>query len=524
MRIERRVLLAMLAILASSACNQSPEAREAKYLEKGKTEFSKKNYAVAVLDFKNAAAAKPWDAEPHYQLGLAYLAANDVKSADADLKQATDLNPRHVGAQLKLAELMVSSHDKATLEEAQKHAQAVLALLPEDADALNVLARTDLRLGKPESAQSWVERATRKSPGNVTSWVVLAEVKLARKDVVGAENALRQACANAPKSAEAKTYLGKFYLAHDRAPEAEQQFREALAIDPKSGPALVDLGDMQVKAGKTDEAEQTYRQATALPDNKYRSLHAESLFNSGKRDQAVAEFEKLAAADPADVNLRTKLVDAYLALNRAGDAEKVLTAAVKKNGTDVIALMERGKIYLNSGKYAEAQADMTLVLRYRKDAAEAHYVLARVGQARSNAPVQKEELEEALKIDPAYLSARVDLATMLLSSRDAQAALLLGRRGAEGSDERHSANSEAELGTFGPWAESGGAQGNRPGAGYGESSRGAGAGCGHEAGPERLCRSPEVGRRGAEQDARGYDGALRAGAELCGAEADSGRS
>ena len=57
-----------------SACTQSPQAKEAKYLEKGKKEFEKKNYAVAILHFKNAMAAQPRDAEPYYQLGLAHMA------------------------------------------------------------------------------------------------------------------------------------------------------------------------------------------------------------------------------------------------------------------------------------------------------------------------------------------------------------------------------------------------------------------------------------------------------------------
>ena len=109
----------------------------------------------------------------------------------------------------------------------------------------------------------------------------------------------------------------------------------------------MELGAMQVKAGQTDQAEQTYRQAAALPEKQYKPVHAQFLFESGKRDQAVAEFQKLAAADPADLNLRTKLVETYLALNRASDAEKVLTAAVKKNGLDQDALMRRSSIYMD---------------------------------------------------------------------------------------------------------------------------------------------------------------------------------
>src|SRR5271165_5340238 len=129
MRFGRKAFWAVAAILMLSACNQSPEAKEARFLEKGRKEFEKRNYAVAILHFKNAAEAKPWDGEPHYRLGLSYLAGNDFKSAASEFKTAADLNPRHTGAQLKLAELMAGSRNKGSLEEAKKHAQAVLALL-----------------------------------------------------------------------------------------------------------------------------------------------------------------------------------------------------------------------------------------------------------------------------------------------------------------------------------------------------------------------------------------------------------
>jgi len=431
MRFKRRALWALaailtLAILMLSGCNLSPDAKEASFLEKGKKEFEKKNYAVAILHFKNASEAKPWDAEPHYQLGLSYLGLNDFKSAFAALTKATELNPRHTGAQLKLAEVMnAGSRNKGSLEEAQKHARAVLALLPDDAGALNVLAVTDLRLGKPKSAQSDLERALRKSPGDVMSWVGLAQVKLALQDVAGAENALLQASAKAPKSPEARTYLGEFYLAHGKVPEAEQQFRQALSIDPKNGEALMRLGAMQAKAGKADQADETYRQAAALPGWQYRPVHAEFLFQSGKRDQAVGEFAKLAAANPEDSNLRTKLVEAYLTMNRTSDAEKVLTAAVKKNGLDEDALMRRSRIYLNAGKYTQAEADLNQVLRFRKDSTQAYYLLAKVSQGRANAAKEKQALEEALKIDPTFLAARIDLAKALLASRSAAPALTL---------------------------------------------------------------------------------------------------
>jgi tetratricopeptide (TPR) repeat protein len=413
-----------MAVLVLSAC-ASPQAREAKYLETGKKEFEKKNYGVAILHFKNAAAAQPMDAEPYYQLGLANLAANDINTAGSYFRKATDLNPKHTGAQLRLAELMATSGSKEFVEEAQKRTREVLALLPDDVDALDVLAFTDLRLGKPESAEADLQQALRKSPGHLKSWAALAQVRMARKDVAGAEEALKQASTQAPKSAEPKIYLGDFYLSQNKTAEAEQQFRQALALDPQNGPALMNLATMQVRAGQSDQAEQTYQQISALPEKQYKPIHAQFLFQSGKRDQAIAEFEKLTAADPEDRNLRTELVQAYLAVNRVGDAERVLTAALKKNGLDVDALIQRSRIYLNSGKYAEAQADLNQVLHFRSNSAEAHYLLAKVSQGRADSALQKQELGQALKLDPTFLLARVELAQALLASQGAQSALQL---------------------------------------------------------------------------------------------------
>ena len=425
MQLKRTTLFAGLAILVFSGCSQSPQVREARYLEKGRKEFQQKNYAVAVLHFKSAVQAQPRDAEPYYQLGLTYLASNDFDRAASSFQRASELNPKHTGAQLKLAELMSTSRNKETVQEAQRRSQDVLALLPEDTDALNVLAFTELRLGKPESAEAHLEQALRKSPSHLKSSVALAQARLVRKDVAGAEEALKQAAAQAPKSPEPRVYLGGFYLSLGRTAEAEQEFRRALEIDPKHGPALLSLGAMQARAGQPEKAEQTYRLVSALPEKQYKPIHALFLFQSGKGGEAVAEFEKLSKADPADRNLRTDLVKAYLATNRVGDAEKVLTAALKKNGLDTDAMLQRSRIYLASGKYAEAQTDLNQVLHFRSTSAEAHYLLAKVRQGRGETAIQQQELGETLRLDPGLLTARLELAQALIANRGAESALKL---------------------------------------------------------------------------------------------------
>src|SRR5437763_60294 len=136
MKFKQRVFWAIVVVMTLSACTQSPQAKEAKFLEKGRKEFEKKNYAIAVLHFKTAMAAQPMDAEPYYQLGLTYLAVNDPNSAGRHFMKATELNPKHTGAQLKLAELMSISQSKELVENAQKRSLDVLSALPDNIDAL----------------------------------------------------------------------------------------------------------------------------------------------------------------------------------------------------------------------------------------------------------------------------------------------------------------------------------------------------------------------------------------------------
>src|SRR5215471_11290841 len=151
-RSKQSILGIVVVVAMAGGCLRSPQAQEARYLEKGKKEFQQKRYANAIVYFKNAMQAQSRDAEPYYQLGLSYLAGNDFNTAAAYFLKATELNPKHTGAQLKVAEMMASSRSKEVLKEAQKRSQGVLNLLPDNVDALNILAITELHLGKPESA------------------------------------------------------------------------------------------------------------------------------------------------------------------------------------------------------------------------------------------------------------------------------------------------------------------------------------------------------------------------------------
>lgn len=413
----------LLMLLVSSACKRTPEARYARFMATGQRHFEQKDYARAILDFQNAARVSPNQAEPYYRLGLAYLETGNFRAGVGYLMKATDVDPRHVGAQLKLAQLMATSRRQDILEEAARRARAAFAVAPEDAAVLNTLALTELRLGKTEDARHRLEEVLAKFPGELHASVALAQMKLSQRDLAGAEAVLRQAAAQAPRAPEPVLALSEFYAATGKQAEAEHELSRALQIRPDYGPALLRLAEMRLRAGRKEEAAEVFRRLSASSDRSYRPAYALFLLQEGKTAEAIAELERLHRADRADRDLRTRLVAAYLAANRGKDASAVLDEAVKRNPKDLQALLQRGALLVREGKWLEAEQDLMKVLRMDPASAEAHFHMAFVRRAQGEEATAKQELTEAVRLNPVFLAARLELASALLRERSARAAL-----------------------------------------------------------------------------------------------------
>jgi tetratricopeptide (TPR) repeat protein len=386
-------------------------------MAEGKKLLERKDPTRAILQFRNAAQATPRDPEVYYQLGLASLAAGDIRQGVFALRKALELNPKHAAAQFRLAALMTYANDSADLKDAKQRLQALLQDTPDDPDTLHALALAELKLGEPEDAMQLLERAIVAAPQELTIAVTLAQTKLQQKDSKGAEKVLKKACENSPKSVDAVVILGRFYVAQSRAGDAEQQFRRALAMDPQSGAALFNLATLQYLSGRKPEAEQNFKRLAGSSEQMYKPLYATYLYREGRRDEAIREFERLAKEDPEDRPARTRLVVAYREVNRAPDAEKILDKALKKNPKDLDALLQRGEMSLAAGKYEPAEVDLNKVLHLKPDAAEVHYVLAKLHQARGTTLSYRQELSRALQLNPYLLSVRLELFQDLVTGK-----------------------------------------------------------------------------------------------------------
>jgi len=417
-------VLPLCLALSFVACHRVPSGP--RHLEAGKKLMIGKDYGRAILEFRNATAAMPKDAEAFYQLGLAYEAtgkAEFFQLAFDSLRRAAQLNPKHTAARLEMAKLEALTRDPAVLQDAETNLKKLLAEAEGGSETLNLLAMTEFKLGKKEQASENLIQSLAQAPGDVQAAALLANVKLSQNDGKGAEEVMRKALASSPKSPDVMIMLAGVYQVEQKLPEALAQLQGALEIYPKNIRALVLLAQIQVAMNRMEEAESTYQRITSLGDKETKHLHALFLFSQGKKDASIRELEQLQKDDASDRAARTRLITAYYLAGRKADARKVVENALRKNRKDADALLQLGELLASEGKFGEAEANLNQVLQMRSDSAEAHYILAKVNQARGEELRYRQELFEALKIRPQALAVRLETAQALLAAKDPKAAI-----------------------------------------------------------------------------------------------------
>ena len=127
--------------------------------------------------------------------------------------------------------------------------------------------------------------------------------------------------------------------------------RQALAEDPGNPSLYYQLGGRYEKAGRYKDAMNLYRVALAkgIESGRLHSRIADLSLREGKKDEAIAEYERAAQFNPSDLDSQANLATAYLEKGRVDDAERVfkwiLTVdpdyAAAQNGLGLIAIQRR---------------------------------------------------------------------------------------------------------------------------------------------------------------------------------------
>lgn len=462
MRIHRLFgAFALLALCLSLAACEKPEEKAARYLERGNSFFEKGAYEKARVEYKNAARLKPADADLRYRLGLVEEAENNFLAAFADFLRAEEQDVHFHPAALKLAKYYLIGDQ---YEQARHRLDAVLADMPDDAEARALHGSLLLHEKKYEEAEKEARFATQKDPANITGYAVLVALATEQKDDAKAEAAANEGLKHNPDDLSLLLMKASIYERRGDLDMLTETYKTLFKLKPQEGRFRADLAALYLKAGKADEAEKTMRDAIAvLPDDwglKFRLVE----FLDAQRGLEAAEKEVRGymQAHPEKDDLYQWLVDLYLRHNatdravtllgqvieknkfekqgiearaalarinygggHSQEAEKLATSVLEKEEDNPQALLIRAQLAADQGRYENAVADLRTILRARPKTKDALRLLSETLFQQGHPNLAIDTLNQLLDTDPTDTAARTRLAQLYHLSGDTKRAMSL---------------------------------------------------------------------------------------------------
>jgi len=140
-------------------------------------------------------------------------------------------------------------------------------------------------------------------------------------------------------------------------PSRITMLREAVAKDPANPALYSNLGDLYTRAGRPREAMELYRSAID------RGIRSAWLFSrlgqwylrQGKRNDAISLFEAAAQLNPSDYESRQNLAVAYRETGRFAEAEATLNVILRSGEQFAPAYNEMGMVWFQKGDLITAR-------------------------------------------------------------------------------------------------------------------------------------------------------------------------
>ncbi|MEZ5292952.1 MAG: sulfatase-like hydrolase/transferase [Vicinamibacterales bacterium] len=198
--------------------------------------------------------------------------------------------------------------------------------------------------------------------------------------------------------------------------EAVAKVREALAADPEIIEAYSRLGNILSKAGRHAEAVTAYQQALALdPEHQQSTYNLALAYRAlGRIPEAIVGFERSQQLDPRSGRALFQLGDIAM---QQGDPAKALEHLTKGLSLDVDRppyLVKMGEAYLALNRYDEAERVLKEAVSLRPAVPRGQYNLALVAEHRGNSGAARAAYEAEVAENPKNYGAQFNLGKALM--------------------------------------------------------------------------------------------------------------
>ena len=295
--------------------------------------------------------------------------------------------------------LAVEHHQAGRLQAAELGYRQILALEPNQADALHLLGVIAHQVGRHDVAVEYISRA------------------------IGLQNADPAYHNNL---AEALRALG-------RCTEAVASCRRAIALRPEYAQAHYNLGNALRDQGAQDEAINAYRQALALAPDYFEALNnlGNALKDQGRWDDAAACYGRVLELRPDVAEAHNNLGVVLAAQQKPEEAIACYRRAIELKPTLAEAHFNLGAIFQDQGTLDEAIASYRRALEIKPDYAQAHNNLGAALKEQGNPDEAIACCRRAMELMPNAPATHLNLGTIFRDRGKLAEALACYRRALE---------------------------------------------------------------------------------------------
>src|ERR1700722_2880884 len=303
----------------------------------------------------------------------------DFAAAEPLLKKALEKDPNNFQAWFDLG-FALNGLERS--EESVAAYRKSVAAKPDVFESNLNLGLMLVRANNPD-AEQFLRAATTLKPtahveeGQARAWLALAHL-LESKKPDEAFSAYRKAAELTPQDPEPHLSAGLLHERQKEFSDAETEYKQVLTIDPRSTEAAIGLTNIYMKSGRLGDAEPMLRRLAAeRPEDAGLHLQLGRVLEAqGKKDDAIAEFQAAVKLTPNDSDAQRNLVDLLTSAGKNDQAEAIYRALVAAHPDEAELHRGLGQVLLRQKKFAEAQQELLVALRLKRDSPDVYVDLA----------------------------------------------------------------------------------------------------------------------------------------------------
>ncbi|MBA3570209.1 MAG: tetratricopeptide repeat protein, partial [Pyrinomonadaceae bacterium] len=251
------------------------------------------------------------------------LRKGDAASAEDNLRRALSLDPKSAPAHTAMAILQLF---KKNIPEAGQEFKTAAELAPGRSSESLKYAEFTLQTGAPEDVKTFLNRVVAQAPDFVAAWSLLGQVALREKKYDEAIKLVENVFSRDPDNLDARMVQASAWMAKGESRKAAESLERLDKSYPNIPLIKFRLAQAYVQNGNPAQAVAALDQALSVSPGYTDALllRAEIRLKAREPQPVIFEMVQLLKKQPAQLQARALLADAYRAVGRLDDAAAVM--------------------------------------------------------------------------------------------------------------------------------------------------------------------------------------------------------